>query len=136
MSEVLEQPFDAVDRAEFIERYQGNDGYRIEILKDENNTELKIFALKPNEYIENGIVKINENYENYIRKINLQLEVQELNERIKELDLKRIRAICEPSIKDEETGETWLQYYNTQIQELRTQIQELQERMEEYDITQ
>ncbi|MBR6127897.1 hypothetical protein IKQ21_09460 [bacterium] len=135
MSEILEQPFDAIERAEFIEQYQGNDGYRIEILKDENNSEFKIFALKPNEYIENGIAKINENYENYIAKLNLQLEVQELNERIKELDLKRIRAICEPSVKDESTAETWLQYYNTQIQALRSQIQALQERINEYDIT-
>ena len=43
------------------------------------------------------------------------------------LDKKRIRAICEPEVKDTETGETWLDYYNTQIQELRDRLQELQE---------
>lgn len=41
---------------------------------------------------------------------------------IKALDIKRIRAIAEPSIKDEATGLTWLDYYNQQITDLRTQL--------------
>ena len=48
--------------------------------------------------------------------------------------MKRIRAICEPEIKDEETGETWLDYYNSQILSLREQIQQLKERINN-DIT-
>lgn len=55
---------------------------------------------------------------NRITKINLQAEVEAL-------DLKRIRAICEPGIKDEESGQTWLEYYNEQIQEKRIQITSL-----------
>lgn len=135
MSEILEAPFNVIDRAEFIERYQGIDDFRIEILKDELGNEVKIFALKPDEYLEDGIVKINENYETDIEKLNLQLEINGLNESIKELDLKRIRAICEPSVKDETTGQTWLEYYNAQILNLRSQIQTLQERINQYDIT-
>lgn len=135
MSEILEAPFNVIDRAEFIERYQGIDDFRIEILKDESGNEVKIFALKPDEYLEDGIVKINENYETDIEKLNLQLEINGLNESIKELDLKRIRAICEPSVKDETTGQTWLEYYNAQILDLRSQIQTLQERINQYDIT-
>ena len=135
MSEILEAPFNVIDRAEFIERYQGIDDFRIEILKDELGNEVKIFALKPDEYLKDGIVKINENYETDIEKLNLQLEINGLNESIKELDLKRSRAICEPSVKDETTGQTWLEYYNAQILDLRSQIQTLQERINQYDIT-
>lgn len=42
---------------------------------------------------------------------------------IQELDVKRIRAYCEPEVKDEETGETWLEHYNKEIQALRIQLQ-------------
>lgn len=41
---------------------------------------------------------------------------------IEELDKKRIRAGFEPSVKDESTGQTWLEYYNQQIADLRAQI--------------
>ena len=52
------------------------------------------------------------------------------------MDKKRIRAICEPSVKDESTGETWLDYYNNQVVAIRVQIQELKERITPNDITQ
>lgn len=42
--------------------------------------------------------------------------------KINELELKRVRAIAEPSIKDETTGQTWLEFYTLQVQELRTQF--------------
>lgn len=48
-----------------------------------------------------------------------------LQSQIEELDQKRIRAGFEPSIKDESTGQTWLDYYNLQIVDLRTQIANL-----------
>jgi hypothetical protein len=51
-----------------------------------------------------------------------EARVQELIKQIDELDKKRIRAIAEPAIKDESTGETWLEYYTSQIQELRTRL--------------
>lgn len=54
--------------------------------------------------------------ENLIKKVELQKQVDEL-------DIKRIRAIAEPSQKDENT--TWLEFYNSQIQDLRNQISEL-----------
>ena len=44
-------------------------------------------------------------------------------QQIDELDKKRVRAICEPSQKDENT--TWLEFYTSQIQNLRKQIAEL-----------
>ena len=52
------------------------------------------------------------------RRLNL------LNE-ISKLDNKRIRAICEPSVKNEETGETWLEFYTSQIIELRKELEEI-----------
>ena len=47
---------------------------------------------------------------------------KEIFEELDLLDTKRIRAVCEPSIKDAETGETWLQYYNSEIEMLRAEL--------------
>lgn len=53
--------------------------------------------------------------ENAIQKIELQKQIDEL-------DKKRIRAIAEPTLKDAQSGQTWLEYYTLQIQDLRTQM--------------
>lgn len=50
-----------------------------------------------------------------IRRASLQAQIDEL-------DRKSIRALREPSIKDESTGQTWLEFYNAQIQDLRAQL--------------
>lgn len=77
-------------------------------------------------YINGEIVDISETQEykdkitqteNQAKKANLQIQIEDL-------DKKRIRAICEPEIKDEESGQSWLEYYNLQVQELRNQIAE------------
>ncbi len=52
--------------------------------------------------------------------------ISNIKKEIEDLDKKRIRAICEPEIKDEATGETWLDFYNKQIIELRNQLIELE----------
>lgn len=65
----------------------------------------------------------------------IEKQINKINEELSDLDIKRIRAICEPEIRNEETGETWLDYYNSQILSLRGQIQQLKERMNENDIT-
>lgn len=41
-------------------------------------------------------------------------------------DEQRIRAIAEPSVKDESTGETWLEYYNAQAANLRDELSRLE----------
>lgn len=46
----------------------------------------------------------------------------QLLSQIDEFDKKRVRAIAEPSVKDATTGQTWLEFYNAQIQDLRTQL--------------
>ena len=75
----------------------------------------------------NRIVDITQTDE-YIAKVSAAEKTEKINDlqfQISELDRKRIRAMCEPSIKDETTGQTWLEYYNLQVQELRNQIANL-----------
>ncbi len=55
--------------------------------------------------------------ENAVKKAEIQAQIEEL-------DKKRIRAGFEPSIKDESTGQTWLEFY-TQILALRAEMAEL-----------
>ena len=43
-----------------------------------------------------------------------------------ELDKKRIRAVCENEIKNSESGETWLDFYNAQIVQIRNQLKEME----------
>ncbi len=49
----------------------------------------------------------------------------ELMNELEALDRKRIRAICEPKIKNKDTGETWLDYYNAQIIQYRLKLKEM-----------
>lgn len=50
------------------------------------------------------------------------ITIANIQSKIDALDIKRIRAIAEPSVKDETTGQTWLEYYTQQIAELRAQL--------------
>lgn len=52
--------------------------------------------------------------------------INEIHTELDELDLKRVRAMCEPELRDAEAGETWLEYYNNQIKELRTELNSLE----------
>ena len=64
-------------------------------------------------------------------------ETDPINAELNDLDLKRIRAVCEPSLKDETTGQTWLDYYNALILEKRNQLKEIYEKAgADDDITQ
>ena len=65
------------------------------------------------------------NEEAYTKQLKIQNAIRE-NEillQLEELDKKRIRAIAEPSLKDENT--TWLEYYNSQVTELRKELAEI-----------
>lgn len=46
----------------------------------------------------------------------------ELTSQIEELDKKRVRAIAEPSLKDDASGQTWLEFYTQQVVSLREQL--------------
>jgi len=67
-----------------------------------------------------------EDYKSKIATAEKNEKINNLQLQISEFDRKRIRAICEPGVKDTSTSQTWLEYYNLQIQELRNQIAELE----------
>ena len=81
----------------------------------------------------NNIFITKNQYENlWIRNYKKEQTNQELKNKIEalklqldDLDKKRIRAICENKIKDENTNQTWLEYYNQKILNLRQQIKNL-----------
>ena len=116
-----------------------NDGYKpvIETEKPIIDRKFEIIYVENEDNICESIVYLETEEEYQNRKNNeiIQLEIDLLNSQINELDLKRIRAVCEPSIKDEITGETWLEYYNAQVINLRNQINTLRERITPNDIT-
>ena len=66
-----------------------------------------------------------EEYKKYLQDKEAAIRKAEIERQLLELDSKRIRAICEPSIKDEGTGETWLDYYNAQVMTLREELANL-----------
>ena len=70
------------------------------------------------------LVNISQTQEYQDRISQEQNEILKLDllKQIDELDKKRIRAIAEPQLKDEENGQTWLEHYTQQIIELRTEI--------------
>ena len=115
-----------------------NDGYKpvIEAEKPITSRKFEINYVENEDNICESIVYL-ETEEEYLNRKNneiIQLDIDLLNSQINELDLKRIRAVCEPSIKDEETGETWLDYYNNLVIAIREQINTLRERNTPNDI--
>ena len=88
--------------------------------------ENSVIAVYENEYsfIDNKWVKLSEE-EAQAKQLTIQnaIRLNEIQAELDELDRKRIRAIAEPSLKDENT--TWLEYYNSQISELRNDYTQL-----------
>lgn len=72
-----------------------------------------------------GEIIENPEYEKILEEKEKNLYREELIEQLNELDSKRIRAVCESSIKESSTGETWLDYYNNQVLNLRTKLNSL-----------
>ena len=88
---------------------------------------------------ENNVIAVNENeyshekwewhklseMESKIKQLNIQHEIRkkEILEELDVLDLKRIRALTEPSYM--ELDVTWLEYYNKKIAELRKELSEI-----------
>lgn len=77
-----------------------------------------------NEYMLYSEYMNTEEYAQYMSELERQEAYDEILCQLYELDKKRIRAVCEPSVKDEASGETWLEYYNNRVLALRTQLQE------------
>ena len=74
----------------------------------------------------NGEIVKNPNYEEIFKKRKNSEKTSKIIEKLNELDSKRIRAVCENQIKDSQTGETWLEYYNSQANELRNELQAIE----------
>jgi len=72
--------------------------------------------------------KITENpdYESLKQKAYVKKQILEIQEKLDILDSKRIRAVCEDEIRNERTGETWLDYYNAQVYDLRIELKSLE----------
>lgn len=76
-------------------------------------------------YSEEKIIP-NPNYEKILKERNKSEKISKIIEKLNELDSKRIRAVCENQIKDSQTGETWLEYYNSQANKLRNELQAIE----------
>lgn len=76
-----------------------------------------------------GKIVENPDFEILKQKEEIQNEINAVNEKLAILDLKRIRAVCEDEIRNEKTGETWLDFYNSQIYDLRTQLNSLEAKL-------
>lgn len=75
-------------------------------------------------YVLNSDYVKSDDYKKYLQKQEKQNKKSDILSKLVELDLKRIRAVCEPSVKDETTGQTWIEYYTSQVKDLRKQLEE------------
>jgi hypothetical protein len=79
-----------------------------------------------NKYVfSEGKIIENPNYEAEKEQQQKQARMEEIYEELDALDIKRVRAICENEVKDTQSGETWLEYYNNQVTALREELQNL-----------
>lgn len=98
-----------------------------EILNIEVTEELyNDFKNAPDKYIYmNKNVIVNPDYKTKKAQENIKNQIEEIKTELNNLDTKRIRAVCENEVKDSETGQTWLEYYNEQVLELREKLNSL-----------
>lgn len=115
----LDIGYTEIDREKFIVEYNHNQG----LLITEN--EYGIFAASDSEEIQNGIIKdISETAEYKAKVLAKQNEVkkEQLQAEIEAFDVKSIRALREGGVKDTATGQSWVEYYTSQISALREEI--------------
>ena len=98
---VLNKPYTEKQKIDFIVEQNHNNGYIIE----EAGNSLNALGYTQEELDEQEQKRNNADIKN-------QLEI---------LDKKRIRAVCEPSMKTE--NQSWLEYYNQEIQILRAKLE-------------
>lgn len=110
----LKKPFTDIERADFVCEHQGLNYY-----EDDNCI---IMYLDSEKIVDGKSVDISDTPEYIAEQEAKEKEAQnaEITKLIEALDIKRIRAIAEPTLKDGE--QTWLEYYTEQIQELREQL--------------
>lgn len=108
------------------------DEYWLELLEAQKNGktiilfEGNVVAVDGNEYEKiNGVWTKLSSAEVQLKQLSIQnaIRIQEIKSELERIDKKRIRAIAEPSMFDEETS--WLEYYNRQVKELRAELEQL-----------
>ena len=109
-----------------------SDEHWTDLLKEQDNGktiilyENSVIAVNPDEYsFINGKWQKLSPVEIEIKKqeeLN-KIRINEINKQLEVLDKKRIRAIAEPSLMDEDTS--WLEYYNRQVQKLRDELKSI-----------
>ncbi|MBR1681127.1 hypothetical protein IJ707_04985 [bacterium] len=117
MSYKLEKPYTDKEKNNFIVQYNHQMGLQIEYTKS------AIYALEKNEIMQNGEPMVNPDYEIELANIEKEAKLEELKNQLEELDKKRVRAICEPSMRNE--NQSWLEYYNEQVLQIRQVMAEL-----------
>lgn len=110
------------DYWEIVADYRGQKQINLETL--EVSTVNKLGELDLGYMIYSDYLK-SELYTEFLTHQKLKEKYYEILSKINDLDIKRIRAICEAEIKDSTTGETWLDYYTKQIKELRKNLKEV-----------
>ena len=108
------------------------DEYWEKLLEEQNNGKIiipyenNVIAVNENEYsFENGKWNKLSTEEVQTKQLKIQnaIREKEILNKLYEIDKKRIRAIAEPALKDENT--TWHEYHNSQITELRKELAEI-----------
>lgn len=85
-----------------------------------------LYTSNQDKYIWSGSEIIeNPEYENIIHAKEIQETRNQILEELEALDKKRIRAMCENEIKDTQTGQSWLDFYNNQVLDLRARLNSL-----------
>jgi hypothetical protein len=116
----------------FDNAIQITDEYWNELLEAQNDGKIiipfenTVIAADENEYsFENGKWKKLSEKDAGIKQLKIQnaIRTNEILAELEQIDKKRIRALAEPSLKNEE--QTWLEYYNSQINELRKELEEI-----------
>lgn len=82
------------------------------------NNEINKYIFKNNQIIQNP------EYEAEQTEAIKRVRISEIKSELMLIDLKRIRAMCEPSLRGD--GQDWLIFYNERAQVLRAELQELE----------
>ena len=98
---------------------------------------IEVSAEVYNKYKEDNLLYIysnckiieNPDYETEKQKQYINERIEEIKNELIELDIKRIRAVCETELKTERTGESWLDYYNSKIYDLRIELNSLESQL-------
>ena len=94
-----------------------NDKQRLDFIVEQNHQKGYVIEETENAFLAWGYTQ------EEIAEQEKEIRLEELKKQLEDLDKKRIRAICEPSMKTE--NQSWLEYYNEQILQIRQVMAEL-----------